>query len=208
MEDEYLSCEYCGCTVYVLWLLPLVRRHFALATPTRARCLFARSISCNASFSLLLAFYKHLPIVLPPQNASSAQMTSRPMRKLLGPAPYQSSVSRWTCTSPIKAQIPRRCRSTTSGSSSLRPVLSKRHLAQVRPEPISELWFTASSPRVGPADELLGKPPSGGNGGQDHKPPDQRLLKLGKSTPTQGRFESLSLMLTISSIANTLSSLT
>jgi hypothetical protein len=56
-----------------------------------------------------------------------------------------------------------------------------RNLAQVRPEPFSELWFTSSSPSRGPADELL-DPSNGLTGnGSDHKPPDERILKLGKS---------------------------
>jgi len=55
--------------------------------------------------------------------------------------------------------------------------LPSRHLAQVRTEPLSEVWFTSSSPKRSPADDLLGSP---GNGG-DHKPPDERILRLGKS---------------------------
>ena len=61
-----------------------------------------------------------------------------------------------------------------------RQILPARGLAQVRPEPLSELWFTPSSPVRSPADDLPGGSPQGGNG-KDHKPPDERTLKLGKS---------------------------
>jgi hypothetical protein len=59
----------------------------------------------------------------------------------------------------------------------LQQFLPSRHLAQVRTEPLSEVWFTPSSPRRSPADDLLGSP---GNG-SDYKPPDERTLRLGKS---------------------------
>jgi len=70
---------------------------------------------------------------------------------------------------------------------------SSRTLAQVRSEPFSELWFTAAVP-TNAADssrnELVDAPfvrsegsPAGGlpNNGSDHRPPDERTLKLGKS---------------------------
>lgn len=57
-------------------------------------------------------------------------------------------------------------------------LLLSRSLAQVRPEPPLEVWFTPSTPWRSPADDLLGSP---GNG-KDHKPPDERTLRLGKST--------------------------
>jgi len=63
---------------------------------------------------------------------------------------------------------------------SFRQTLFRRTLAQVRPEPWSELWFTASLPGRSPADELLRQAGSG----NDHKPPDERTIKLGKSTST------------------------
>lgn len=80
----------------------------------------------------------------------------------------------------IRTNIQQRCKSTTINSST-RQVLPKRHLAQVRPEPLSELWFTSSSPRSSPEDELLGSSTLRPTGSQDHKPPDERLIKLGKS---------------------------
>ncbi|KAK5038246.1 hypothetical protein LTS07_001716 [Exophiala sideris] len=107
-------------------------------------------------------------------------MTS--MRKLSIAAPCSSPTSRWVCRPSSGVQVARRHRSTSTGSTSLPQVLPRRYLAQVRPEPISDLWFTAASPRLGPADELLGPSTPGNN--EDHKPPDQRLLKLGKTLRT------------------------
>lgn len=62
----------------------------------------------------------------------------------------------------------------------LRQTIPTRHLAQVRHEPFSELWFTSSSPFCGPADDLLD--PAGN--GRDHKPPDERTVRLGKTLQT------------------------
>lgn len=80
----------------------------------------------------------------------------------------------------IRTNIQQRCKSTTINSST-RQVLPKRHLAQVRSEPLSELWFTSSSPSSSPEDELLGSSTLRPTGSQDHKPPDESLIKLGKS---------------------------
>ena len=122
-------------------------------------------------------------------------MTSRPMRKLptttstlafaVRPALHASPCA--GLINPLaRSSMLWRCRSTTSNAAVYpRQILSKRHLAQVRPEPISEAWFTSSSPRAGPADDLLGStntPSEKGN--DDHKPPDERLIKLGKSIHT------------------------
>ena len=63
--------------------------------------------------------------------------------------------------------------------SSIQPAIPSRSLAQVRLEPFSEVWFTASWPAKSLADDLLG--PQGE--GHDHKPPDERTLRLGKSAP-------------------------
>jgi hypothetical protein len=114
-------------------------------------------------------------------NASTVQMTSQPMRKLHKAACYAPSALRKNFFPPVRKPVSSRCRSTTTGISSLRQVVPKRHLAHVRPEPISEVWFTSSSPRTGPADDLLGSNLPGRNGTDDHKPPDERLVKLGKS---------------------------
>jgi hypothetical protein len=62
----------------------------------------------------------------------------------------------------------------------LRTLLPIRSLAQVRQEPFSELWFTPSRPARSPVDDLLGNNGRSGSSG-DHKPPDERTLKLGKS---------------------------
>ncbi|KIW44221.1 uncharacterized protein PV06_05248 [Exophiala oligosperma] len=105
-------------------------------------------------------------------------MTSRLMRKL-PKATTRPSAASWTGRPSSTLPGRRRHKSTSAGNSSPRQILPKRHLAQVRPEPLSELWFTASSPRFGPADELLGTPPPGKD--NDHQPPDKRLLKLGKT---------------------------
>ena len=99
-------------------------------------------------------------------------MTTDSIRKLSSPL---SSPLRW------KSLVLHTNRLILQGTSaaipSLRQTLPSRNLAQVRPEPLSELWFTSSFPNRGPADELLDP-----NGiGNDHKPPDERILKLGKS---------------------------
>ncbi|KIW92924.1 uncharacterized protein Z519_06773 [Cladophialophora bantiana CBS 173.52] len=107
-------------------------------------------------------------------------MTSGPMRRLPTTTPKCAApASRWASIHPNQVQLLRRHKSTASGGGSLRQVLPKRHLAQVRPEPISEVWFTAASPRFGPENDLL-SPPASGNS-SDHKPPDERLIRLGKT---------------------------
>lgn len=70
-----------------------------------------------------------------------------------------------------------------------RPSPSSRTLAQVRSEPFSELWFTAAAParvsaKTTSADGLLyldGQIQGNGVPGGDHKPPDERTVKLGQS---------------------------
>ncbi len=108
--------------------------------------------------------------------ASSIQMTSKLMRKLQSSA--HCPAASWTSRHDLRVRVFCRHKSSAAGSHPLRQVPPRRYLAQVRPEPISEVWFTAASPRFGPADELLDSPP--GNNA-DHQPPNERLLKLGKS---------------------------
>lgn len=103
-------------------------------------------------------------------------MTSGPMRKLSTP---NASFLRW------KSLLVHTHRLLVAPTPVLRQVPQTRSLAQVRSDPFSDLWFTPSPPACGPADELLN--PSGElfrNGG-DHKPPDERILKLGKSEQTR-----------------------
>jgi hypothetical protein len=94
------------------------------------------------------------------------------MRKLSTP---NASFLRW------KSLIIHTHRLLVAPTPALRQLPQTRSLAQVRSELFSDLWFTPSSPARGPADELLN--PSGGPAGDggDHKPPDERILKLGKS---------------------------
>lgn len=70
------------------------------------------------------------------------------------------------------------------------PGFPSRTLAQVRSESFSELWFTAAAPaRVsartaltdGPFVRLDGQTQGNGLPGGDHKPPDERTVKLGQS---------------------------
>lgn len=92
-------------------------------------------------------------------------------------------------------------------------LLSVRSLAQVRSEPLSELWFTAAVPatgtvqtqaqhdhNIGPlvrSDGIqIGSSPSG-----DRKSPDERTIRLGKS---QYRSRLLPIVLTVGSATNTL----
>lgn len=65
-------------------------------------------------------------------------------------------------------------------------ITSNRTLAQVRPEPLSELWFTASFPAKSDIEYTDGHLSSvslseKSGSGKDHKPLDERTLKLGKS---------------------------
>lgn len=94
--------------------------------------------------------------------------------------------------------------------------LASRSLAQVRSEPFSELWFTAAVPakvstgtnydvQSGPFVRSEGITGIGGNR-SDHKPPDERTVKLGKSRlPTPCKTIRL---LTLSSPENTLTTST
>ena len=68
--------------------------------------------------------------------------------------------------------------------------LPSRNLAQVRSAPFSELWFTPSSPGRTPADDLLAFP---GNG-NDHKPPDERTVRLGKSVLHSTSYRALGIL--------------
>ncbi|KIV92698.1 hypothetical protein PV10_03970 [Exophiala mesophila] len=115
-------------------------------------------------------------------------MTFRPMRKLPPTTTAAGFPARCGLVNrQITGNFVQQRHRATSASSNIYPrqVLTKRHLAQVRPEPISELWFTSSSPRLGPADDLLGNTEGPvGNGNNDHKPPDERLIKLGKTLRT------------------------
>jgi hypothetical protein len=104
-------------------------------------------------------------------NASVVEkLTIASMRKLSTPV---SSFFRWKSfvvnTHRLIAQAP--------PTAALQQFLPARYLAQVRTDPLSELSFTPSSPRKSPADDLLGSQ----GGGCDHKPPDERTLRLGKS---------------------------
>ena len=116
-------------------------------------------------------------------NASASQMTSRPMSKLSTAAACSSASAARLISPPVRtaaAGLAQRCKSTTAGSGPPRQVLPRRSLAQVRPEPISEIWFTSSYPRSSSQDDLLGNASRPGDV-QDNKPPDERLIKLGKS---------------------------
>lgn len=104
-----------------------------------------------------------------PHAPVAEHMSFGPMRKLSSPS---ASFLRW------KSLIIHTHSLIVAPTPALRQLPQSRNLAQVRSEPFSELWFTPSSPGRGPADELLG-PPAGN--GSDHKPPDERTLKLGKS---------------------------
>lgn len=59
----------------------------------------------------------------------------------------------------------------------------RRTLAQVRLEPFGELWFTSYVPHRSPADDVLNPQSSSPTGApnNDHKPPDERTIKLGKT---------------------------
>lgn len=93
------------------------------------------------------------------------------MRKL--PPSSTSRLLRWRSPQPIVHHW------LASEETAASQPSSRRSLAQVRPEPLDEIWFTSSAPRRSPADDLLGSTATGPNG--DHKPPDERTLKLGKS---------------------------
>ncbi|PGH13762.1 hypothetical protein AJ79_03461 [Helicocarpus griseus UAMH5409] len=60
---------------------------------------------------------------------------------------------------------------------------SRRYLAQIRHDPATEICFTGKSPVCfsGSNSQRWGMGPGNGNGNGDHKPPDERILKLGKT---------------------------
>ena len=105
-------------------------------------------------------------------------MTAAQMRTVTTSSP--AALSRWKTL----LRILTRPSLVSSGS-------SIRSLAQVRSEPLSELWFTAAVPvkaAHGPTSGLVsgpfvrsetinGEPSNGGH----RKPPDERTLKLGQS---------------------------
>jgi hypothetical protein len=104
-------------------------------------------------------------------NASVVEkLTIASMRKLSTPV---SSFFRW------RSFVVNTHRLIVKGppTAALQQFLPARHLAQVRTDPLLEVWFRPSSPSKSPADNLLG---SLGQG-CDHKPPDERTLRLGKS---------------------------
>jgi len=112
------------------------------------------------------------------KHAKDTQMTIGQMRTVWSTSP--AALPRW------KRLLLILTRPNPSLSS-----LSIRSLAQVRSEPLSELWFTAAVPanaaRRPPSDldcgpfvrseSINGGPSNRG----DHKPPDERTLKLGQS---------------------------
>merc|ERR1712000_466490 len=76
--------------------------------------------------------------------ASSIQMTSKLMRKLQSSA--HCPAASWTSRHDLRVRVFCRHKYSAAGSHPLRQVPPRRYLAQVRPEPISEVWFTAASP--------------------------------------------------------------
>lgn len=112
-------------------------------------------------------------------------MTRRPMRKL-----SVTSISlrrlQWqrTSISPLSSNLP------AIDDHRPFPLLyqqspPRRNFAQVRPEPLGELWFTSSAPTRSPTDDILQPPPSSSTGpSSDHRPPSERTLKLGRTLRT------------------------
>ncbi|KAL8848531.1 MAG: hypothetical protein Q9198_011186, partial [Flavoplaca austrocitrina] len=116
------------------------------------------------------------------KHAKDTQMTTGQMRTVWTTSP--AALPRWK----------RLLRILTRPNPSLSP-LPIRSLAQVRSEPLSELWFTAAVPVNGarrPASDLdcgsfvRSESINGGPSNRgDHKPPDERTLKLGQSVATE-----------------------
>lgn len=118
------------------------------------------------------------------KHAKDTPMTTGQMRTVWTTSP--AALPRWKRLLRILTR-PNPSLSSLSSLSSL-PI---RSLAQVRSEPFSELWFTAAVPataarrppsdlQCGPfvrSESIHGGPSNGG----DHKPPDERTLKLGQS---------------------------
>ena len=99
-------------------------------------------------------------------------MTISQMRKLTLPT-CPSSALRWTTFGrDATPRLP-----PVVGTSTAATAPTRRSLAQVRHDPVSEVWFTPSIPAISPADGPLAT-----HGSRDHKPPDEKRLKLGKST--------------------------
>lgn len=115
------------------------------------------------------------------KHAKDTQMTTGQMRTVWTTSP--AALPRWKRL----LRILTRPNPSLSSLSSL-PI---RSLAQVRSEPFSELWFTAAVPADAarrPPSDLEGGPfvrsesiNGGPSNGRDHKPPDERTLKLGQS---------------------------
>jgi Mitochondrial protein up-regulated during meiosis len=97
------------------------------------------------------------------------------MRKLSTPT-LAHRLLQWRCSLPLTQRL-----LAHDDLHHLQQAPPRRGLAQVRPEPLGELWFTSSNPVRSPADDLLNSPQPG-NG--DRKPPDERTLKLGKTLRT------------------------
>ncbi|ETN43873.1 uncharacterized protein HMPREF1541_11004 [Cyphellophora europaea CBS 101466] len=102
-------------------------------------------------------------------------MTSVPMRKL--PAP---SVARTTLSRTLQSQSWRPSHIPPSPRSNP----PSRALAQVRPEPLHELWFTSSAPRQSPSSSVLSENHGPDSTNSDHPPPSERTLALGRTLRT------------------------
>ena len=103
-------------------------------------------------------------------------MTRVPMRKLHAPSASATSLLRATLNPqpwrfPLLASL----------------AASSRQLAQVRPEPLHELWFTPNNPRRAPngtePNSLLPNQPGPGQN-NDQPPPSERTLALGRTLRT------------------------
>lgn len=102
-------------------------------------------------------------------------MTGVPLRKISAPLP--TSVVR-------RALQLQQWRSPTQFLLHSPPV---RSLAQVRPEPLTDLWFTSSAPRSKPTDprDVLPDTPTPGSGHDPSPPPpSERTLAIGRTLRT------------------------
>lgn len=102
------------------------------------------------------------------------------MRKIAASRTSSLSQLSWRRSIPLGSTHLITHRDTNSPPTSSIP---RRTLAQVRPEPLGELWFTSSAPHHCP--HILLSTTSRPNPNQtDHKPPSKRTLLLGKTLRT------------------------
>jgi hypothetical protein len=109
-------------------------------------------------------------------------MTRGSMRKI---TTLSSSSLASTATPTQSACVRRIWRTRPTRTATRLSTIPRRSLAQIRPEPLHELWFTSSAPGSSPSTPLsydAPEPPAAGSkNNRDHSKPSERTLALGKT---------------------------